>query len=134
LFVNGERLDLPEGTDMLWRGDRQTVEVQFFVTGVEQLDGGVPAIFALEQNYPNPFNPSTMLRFQVPEVSNVEITIHDLLGRRIAVLVNQVMEPGVYAMPWNAVDEAGVSVAGGTYFYRMRAGSFVKTMKLTLMK
>ena len=94
----------------------------------------MPTVFELSQNYPNPFNPSTLIRYQVPEEERVHITIHDLLGREIVTLVNDMTKPGEYVARWNAQDATGDIVPGGTYFCRMKAGTFTRTMKLLLLK
>lgn len=99
------------------------------VTEVERLTEIVPDDFLLYQNYPNPFNPSTTIRFMISVSSFVTLTLYDLLGNELAVLVSQWMPPGTYAVRW----EAG-NFANGTYFYRLRAGQFVQTRKLVLLK
>jgi hypothetical protein len=81
------------------------------------------------QNYPNPFNPKTGVRFQVGGVSDVNIVVFDLLGREVAVLVNERRQPGTYEVTFD-----GSSMASGIYFYRLQAGSFVETRKMLLVK
>jgi hypothetical protein len=90
---------------------------------------GVPVAFGLSQNYPNPFNPTTGVRFQVPGVSQVNITVYDILGREVAVLANEVKQPGVYEVTFD-----GSNLASGLYVYRMTAGSFVESKKMVLEK
>jgi hypothetical protein len=99
------------------------------VTSVMDQTPDVPKVFALEQNYPNPFNPKTEVRFQVPGASDVNITVYDMLGRKVAVLVNERKLPGRYEVTFD-----GSRLASGTYFYRMAAGDFVQTRKLILLK
>jgi hypothetical protein len=89
----------------------------------------VPASFALEQNFPNPFNPETVFEYHVPVARRVEITVFDVLGREVAVLVNEVKAPGTYRVSFK-----GEAMASGTYFCRMRAGDFVQVRKILLMK
>jgi cyclomaltodextrinase len=96
-----------------------------------------PAVASLEQNYPNPFNPTTVIRYQLPALSGVEgpgasnviLKVYDVLGREIAVLVNEVQQPGLHQVTWNAA-----GLASGTYFYRLNAGSFTATKKLILLR
>ena len=83
----------------------------------------------MSQNYPNPFNPTTGIRFQVPAVSNVELKIFDIVGREVAILVDEEKQPGNYQSTWDASDHAS-----GVYFYRMKAGSFTATKKLVILK
>jgi M6 family metalloprotease-like protein len=88
-----------------------------------------PATYRLYQNYPNPFNPKTGVRFQVVGVSDVKIVVFDLLGREVAILVNERRQPGTYEVTFD-----GSSMASGIYFYRLQAGSFVETRKMLLVK
>jgi hypothetical protein len=99
------------------------------VTAVPQAVAGVPRLFSLAQNYPNPFNPTTVVRYQLPVVSNVNLVVYDVLGREVAMLVNRVEDPGYKSVEWNAS-----GVASGVYFYRLQAGNFVQTRKLLLLR
>jgi poly(3-hydroxybutyrate) depolymerase len=91
--------------------------------------GPAPVAFSLEQNYPNPFNPVTTIRFGLARGVDVNLTIYDILGRRVAVLVNERMGAGNHDVKFD-----GAHLASGVYFYRLHAGSFVKTMKLLLLR
>lgn len=88
-----------------------------------------PTEFKLQQNYPNPFNPSTMIKFSVPERSNVLIKIYDILGGEVATIVNEEIEAGWYTRVFNAT---GYST--GVYIYRMQAGNYTQTRKMLLIK
>jgi hypothetical protein len=83
----------------------------------------VPLSYTLEQNYPNPFNPSTEIAFSLPVLSNVTLTVYNLLGQEVAILLNSVAPAGNYRVVWNGKDGAGRSTASGVYFYRLRASS-----------
>jgi hypothetical protein len=89
----------------------------------------LPTTFALGQNYPNPFNPKTVVSYQLPVVSNVRLEVYDLLGREVALLVNERQAAGSY----NVTFDAG-RLASGTYLYRITAGQFVQTRKMVLLK
>jgi len=89
----------------------------------------IPTVFKLEQNYPNPFNPSTIIKFAVPEISNVLIKIYDLLGGEVITLVNEEMEAGWYKREFN-----GSGYSSGIYIYRMQAGNYISTRKMILIK
>jgi len=80
-------------------------------------------------NYPNPFNPSTKIRYSLPQTSNVVIKIFDILGNAIETLVNEDKEIGTYEIIWNAK-----SLPNGVYFYQLKAGDFVETKKMLLIK
>ena len=88
-----------------------------------------PTIFALEQNYPNPFNPSTKISWQSPVGSWQTLKIYDVLGNEVVTLVNEEKPSGTYEITWNAVN-----LSSGVYFYQLRAGSFVQTKKMLLLK
>ena len=98
------------------------------ITSNEEL-GGLPRTFELEQNYPNPFNPTTQINYALPEQSDVRIEIYNVIGRRVATLVNREMAPGKYSVNFDAS-----SLSSGMYFYRLKAGSTLLTKKMTLIK
>ena len=91
---------------------------------------GVPQKFALEQNYPNPFNPSTNIRFALPKSSAVTLVIYDMLGRKVATLIDGTqMKAANHTVRFDAA-----ALASGMYIYRLEAGSFVSTRKMMLIK
>jgi flagellar hook assembly protein FlgD len=103
--------------------------------GEETTDPRIPTHFNLRQNYPNPFNPATTVAYEVPRPgSRVEIALYDVGGRLVAVLVDEHRAPGFYSVTWDGVNRSGEPVASGVYFLRMRAGHFVDTKKLLLLK
>jgi hypothetical protein len=93
------------------------------------------AATALHQNVPNPFNPTTTIRFDVPkDGAHVTLTVHDVSGRLVRTLVDTHRGAGQWSVQWSGDDDRGVRVASGVYFYQMRAGSFVQTRKMVLLK
>ncbi len=90
---------------------------------------GIPIVFSLGQNYPNPFNPSTVIEYQLPVNSEVSIEVYNLLGRRVATLVNERKPAGHHNVTFDA---SGLS--SGVYVYRIRSGEFVQTRKMMLVK
>lgn len=105
-------------------------------TIAEREGNSIPESFLLDQNYPNPFNPSTRIRYSIPGsrdqgsgVNEVRLVVYDLLGREVAVLVDEKQAPGSYQVRFNA---AGLT--SGVYLYRLTVGSFVQTNKMVLMK
>ena len=96
--------------------------------GVREAEG-LPTQFALRQNYPNPFNPSTTIKYELPRSSEVRLSVYDMLGREVAILVNERMNAGVHEVKFD-----GSGLASGVYLYRMWAGEFVATKRLLLLK
>lgn len=92
-------------------------------------DKELPSSFSMEQNYPNPFNPSTNISYKIPESANVELTLYDMLGRKLTTIFSGRKAPGSYEI---TVDLS--SYSSGIYLYRMQAGTFVQTRRLTLIK
>ncbi|RPI15518.1 MAG: T9SS C-terminal target domain-containing protein [Ignavibacteriae bacterium] len=89
----------------------------------------VPSYFKLEQNYPNPFNPTTTINYSVPVTSEVSIKVYDMLGHEILTLVKEQKNAGNYSVVLNASE-----LASGIYFYKLTAGSFIDTKKISLVK
>jgi beta-glucanase (GH16 family) len=94
-------------------------------------DMSKPQAFALKQNYPNPFNPSATLAYELPKASDVTLEVFDVLGRRVAALVNERQNAGFYAVPFNA---SLYNLSSGIYFYKLRAGDYAETRKMILTK
>jgi beta-glucosidase len=100
------------------------------VTGLEADGGkGAPQDFSLSEAYPNPFNPKTVVSYQLSAVSDVRLSVYDLLGREVAVLVDEHKVPGKYAVTFDAS-----RFSSGMYLVRMSAGNYVQTKKILLMK
>jgi hypothetical protein len=93
-----------------------------------------PQIFALYPNYPNPFNPITLISYELSTVSDVQLTIYNLLGQRVKSLVNERQSVGIYQVQWDGRDIKGESVSSGIYLYRLQAGSFIQTRKMVLVR
>jgi hypothetical protein len=111
-----------------WRND--------FPTEVNDHTSVVPLSYSLAQNYPNPFNPSTTIEYTLPGMNNppagrqgVQLIIYNVLGQMVATLVNNTQPPGRYKVEFD-----GTNYASGVYFYRLTAGSFVKTNKMILIR
>ncbi|MCB0729178.1 MAG: T9SS type A sorting domain-containing protein [Ignavibacteriae bacterium] len=89
----------------------------------------IPIEFSLSQNYPNPFNPTTNLEFGISELGLVTLKIYDISGKEVMTLVNEQKSPGYYSVSFN-----GTNLSSGIYFYSIKAGDFVSTKKMTLIK
>jgi hypothetical protein len=97
--------------------------------GIIGTSGSAPKEFSLSQNFPNPFNPSTEIKFDIAKLSNVKLNIYNILGEKVASLVDQSLPAGSYSINWNASN-----MPSGVYFYKIYAGDFSATKKLILIK
>jgi len=99
------------------------------MTSVEPAASEVPLRFLLDQNYPNPFNPSTTIKYELPKSSMVRLSVYDMLGREVSVLVNDRKDAGVHEVKFD-----GSNLASGVYFHRVQAGDFISTKKMLALK
>ncbi|MCF8240617.1 MAG: T9SS type A sorting domain-containing protein [Melioribacteraceae bacterium] len=97
-------------------------------TTVDEIND-VPSSYLLSQNYPNPFNPVTNISYHNPEAGKVNITVFDILGRRIKTLIDEYVSPGKYELQFDAGE-----LSSGVYIYRITAGKFSASKKFVLMK
>jgi beta-galactosidase len=105
--------------------------------GVEGDSKEIPAKFSLEQNYPNPFNPSTVINYQISAISQVTLKVYDTLGREIRTLVDEIKQPGKYTSSFSPAlggQALHSSLPSGVYFYTLKAGEFISTKKMLLLK
>ncbi len=93
------------------------------LSGSTSVDGSqtIPGSFTLNQNYPNPFNPITMIRYTIPKLTNVQIKIHNSLGKLVRILLDEEKPAGNYTVTWDGKDNHESVVASGVYFYRLEA-------------
>ncbi len=141
----GSGLFLSVGVNVLQESDlevREVINAQDTVvqhiplrvpTGVTNEDG-VPVNYALHNNYPNPFNPTTNIAYDLPEQTYVTLGIYDILGRRIATLVNETQNGGRHIVQWNGKDDLGHKVGNGAYFYRIHTPKFNAVKKMVFLK
>ena len=118
-------------TNGFWEGDWRVYKIP---TDINDRNSEFPNKFSLSQNYPNPFNPSTTINYSIPLIANREsqvvlLNIYDMLGQKVATLVNKTQKAGNYEVVFNVSN-----LTSGTYFYRLTAGDFSKTMKFILLK
>lgn len=107
---------------------------EFVYSGtVDGTIASLPLTTALMQNFPNPFNPTTVIQYQLDQPAQVTLSVFDLIGGEVATLVQERQAAGSYSVPFTAFSGAN-PLASGIYLYRLKAGSFVATKKLTLLK
>ncbi len=99
------------------------------ITGIQPVSNSIPEKFELKQNYPNPFNPETIISFSLPDAGYAKLTVFDLVGREVAVLVNEELKAGTYKVNFNAS-----VLSTGVYFYRIETNSFSDVKKMMLVK
>lgn len=99
-------------------------------TGTEIL----PQAFKLYQNHPNPFNPETVIQFDLPKAADVRLEVFNILGQKVSTILDQPLSPGTHSVRWDGRSSDGGSVASGIYFYRIKAGSFVESRRMVLLK
>ena len=121
----------------IWKANQQAImqhilaenESQMNLTAVKNLNGGVPATFALAQNYPNPFNPSTEISYSIPKNGMVSLKVFNVLGQEVATLVNEEQNAGNHVVSFDAS-----KLASGIYFYTLRQEGNSITRKMLLLK
>ena len=94
----------------------------------------VPDEFKIHQNYPNPFNPATLVKVDVNKPMNVMVSVYDVMGREISVLVNEQLHPGYHQFIWDGTDNRGMKAGSGLYFIMVQTPEITRTMKATLLR
>jgi hypothetical protein len=107
----------------------ESISLKQLPVSSEPIVGSIPDGIQLHQNYPNPFNPTTVITYQLPAQSNVRLEVFDMLGRRVAVLVDEPQSPGTYSAEFDASN-----LASGVYLYRLQTGEAVQTRQMVLVK
>jgi len=129
LTVDGNKTN----EEFQWTLHGGLIEVAALTTGAGP-GNTLPESYVLEQNYPNPFNPSTTINFSLPVASNARLEIFNLLGQVVATPFDGMAEAGEHKIVWDGRNSSGVGVASGIYLYRLTAGNFVQTRKMTLIQ
>ena len=104
-------------------------------TDIREAPSGVPREFALYQNYPNPFNPATTIAFSLPVAETVRLSVYSLLGQDVATLVaGESLEAGLHQISWDGSRSDGQPASSGVYLYRIKAGGWVETRRMVLLR
>ena len=129
-FEDNARFEIADGLVF----DPSQLQNPAVVAGVLELQS-TPREFALRQNFPNPFNPDTTIKYDLAESADVTLQIYNVLGQVVRTLVgSEAQNAGRYQIRWNGMDDRGVSVSSGVYFYQISAGKFQDVRKLMLLK
>jgi hypothetical protein len=115
--------------DVWTNGEKPEEEAPAGWTSVEEIPNSLVNTFTLDQNYPNPFNPSTKIRFNLPQAGNVNLSIYNLLGEKVAEVMNQEMTSGTFEVTFD-----GSNLSSGIYFYKINTNNYTATKKMILMK
>ena len=93
-----------------------------------------PLTYSITSAYPNPFNPETTIQFSLSEVTELTVTIHDILGRQVTELVQGNLEPGHHSLRWDGTDASSNPVSAGVYFVQINSVNYTDIMKLIFLK
>jgi hypothetical protein len=133
----------------VWMDNRRLMEWDIYakivswdwdgVTSVSELGDNLPKDFSLSQNYPNPFNPSTKIKYAISSPQYATLKVYDILGNEVASLVNEYKSPGTYEVDFPTVGMRHASsttnvLPSGVYFYQLKAGDFMQTKKMLLLR
>ena len=129
------KVDVTDGRDTVQNNEIRTliIEGQYVALSTDD-DILTPKDFKLHDNYPNPFNPVTQIRFDLPNTSNVDLVIYNMLGQKIKSFNMQNVPAGYHGITWNATNDFGVAVSAGVYLYQIQTQEFIKTKKMILLK
>jgi parallel beta-helix repeat protein len=129
---NGSRNDLGAWPFILGEGGPPRPKI--LSQDQENADMNTPDQFVLEQNYPNPFNPDTRIMISLPEMAEVKLEIYNILGQKVATLLDNYLEAGEYNVRWDGRDSEGEPLPTGIYLYKLQAGDMRETKKMLLLK
>lgn len=102
--------------------------------GKQGVPVALPREFSISQNYPNPFNPTCVIAYALPNDCQVKLSIYNILGQKVKVLIDEYQSAGYRTVTWDGKDDQGQKVSAGVYFYRIEAGNFEKSLKMVLTK
>ncbi|MBN1213554.1 MAG: T9SS type A sorting domain-containing protein [candidate division Zixibacteria bacterium] len=108
--------------------------VPTFAVSVDDEEDGLPEGFSLSHNYPNPFNPGTTINYSIGYGTEIELSVYNALGQKIATLVDEPQAPGDYTIQWNGRDSNGREMSSGIYFYKLETGLYSESKKMVLLK
>jgi hypothetical protein len=108
--------------------------MRMFESLLDEPAASLPTTYGLSQNYPNPFNPYTVIQFYLPQSGHVTLSVYNIMGQKVAVLLDRYRDKGYGEVTWDGTDHSGRPVASGIYFYRLESGEVSITKRMTLLK
>ena len=111
-----------------------SLSIDAVATDVTQDPGVIPESYVLDQNYPNPFNPTTQILFSLPKAERTSLIVYNMLGQKVATLIDGLLGLGSHVVTWNGRDSRGMQLSSGVYFYTLRTSSFTSTRKMVMVK
>lgn len=134
IYILNGRSDNVSVIDVNSKSVEKVIDLHDYNITSVQDRGEIPREFLLSQNYPNPFNPSTTIEYTLPNDSDVNILIYDLMGKEVRTITNKYKQAGQHNVIWNGKNNTEQAVSGGIYFYKLQAGDFTQTRKMVLLK
>ena len=136
--IDGERIFLYAGNfllfpELIFKAD-DIIEIETLYTMPPSPSSPLPGQYYIYQNYPNPFNAETAIKFYLPDPTEVEVSIYNILGQKVTTLTTAVFESGDQIVTWDSRDGSGRECASGVYFYRVKSGDFEEIRKMMLLK
>ena len=128
------KMEVTDGIDTVKMDDIPKVIYIRRYDYLSTIDDQIPTDFSLHENYPNPFNPATTLRFDLPEVSDVNVVIYNMLGQKVRTFNMNSISAGSHSIKWNATNDLGDPVGAGVYLYQLQVKDFMNTRKMILLK
>ena len=126
LYTRNVRGDIGFGLSNIFTLDTRTTIINEIET--------IPREFVLFQNYPNPFNPYTKIEYEIPKIVHVTLKIYNILGQEVKTLIDHEQQPENYQTMWDGTNNFDIRVSSGVYIYQIRAGSFIQTKKMVLLR
>ena len=131
VIINGADDCIKNDDELIFDSDDDTDNPDLLTAKESTL---LPDKFGLAQNYPNPFNPTTIIDYSIPSSQHVTLEVININGRLVRTLVDEYREAGIHSTEWDATDDSGNEVAAGVYLYKITAGDFSETKKMSFVK
>jgi len=132
--ASGLSVNLYPGQFHIYTDKKLPTPEQGILTDIGDNQVTTPLSYQLWQNYPNPFNPETSIKFEIPKAGKVQLYIYNVLGQRVATLLNEQYPAGRHEVRWDGRNDSSARLASGIYFLQLKAGSFIQNRRMVLLK